>query len=147
MVRIGRIRRIDPIGLGANADYWVRADKVRSVVKLRHPAMNNQTKTIVVTFDNRVFPLIAVKKAIYRYIQKFSAGITLQGDLIQCQLTFSSPISDAERDGLVEDFKKEVLDQDLRERLKSETEAVRNVILAHAFSRTGLSNNESLPRD
>ncbi len=109
--------------------------------------VSQQTKIPVVTFDATVFPLIAVKKAAYKSLRAFSANISLQGDLIHCQLTFSSPVSDEEGARLVEDFRKEVLDQDLRERLKSETEAVRNVILAHAFSKTGLVNDESFPRD
>ena len=42
----------------------------------------------------------------------------------------------------LDDFKKEVLDQDLRENIKRETEAVRNLILSHAFSKTGLIQDE-----
>jgi His-Xaa-Ser system protein HxsD len=42
----------------------------------------------------------------------------------------------------VESFKKEVLDQDLRLKLKAETEPIRNLILAHAFSKTGLIADE-----
>lgn len=109
--------------------------------------MDLQTKTVVVTFDSKVFSLFAIKKSAYTHLRAFSAEITVQGEQIRCQLTFSSPATEEEGGRLVEDFRKEVLDQDLRERLKTETEAVRNVILAHAFSKTGLSNNESLPRD
>ena len=104
-------------------------------------------KPLVVTFDKMVFSLMAVKKAAYKYLRSFSVDISAQGEQIHCQLTFSSHISDVERGWLIEDFKKEVLDQDLREILKSETEAVRNVILAHTFSKTGLINDESLSRD
>lgn len=109
--------------------------------------MNDQTKSTVVIFDRKVFTLMAVKKAAYRHLRVFSAAIDMQGDQITCQLVFSSPVSDEDGHRLVEDFKKEVLDQDLRERLKSETEAVRNVILAHAFSKTGLITDEFLSRD
>lgn len=104
-------------------------------------------KTVMLTFDSKVFSLMAVKKAAYKYLRSFSADISAQSQQIHCHLTFSSHVSDEERGRLVEDFKKEVLDQDLREILKSETEAVRNVILAHAFSKTGLINDESLSRD
>jgi hypothetical protein len=38
----------------------------------------------------------------------------------------------------VDEFKKDVADEALRARLKTETEGVRNLILSAAFSRTGL---------
>jgi His-Xaa-Ser system protein HxsD len=109
--------------------------------------LDKQPKSLVATFDSKVFTMMAIKKAAYKYVQAFSADITMQGEQINCQLTFSSPVSEEEGVRLVEDFKKEVLDQDLRERLKAETEAVRNVILAHVFSKTGLITDESLSRD
>ncbi len=109
--------------------------------------LDKPTKSLAATFDNKVFSVIAIKKAAYKYVRVFSADITMQGEQINCQLTFSSPVSEEEGGRLVEDFKKEVLDQDLRERLKGETEAVRNVILAHAFSKTGLITDGSLSRD
>jgi len=109
--------------------------------------MDESAKRLAVTFDSNVYSLMAIKKAAYKALRAFSADITMQGELIHCQLTFSSPVSEEEAGRLVEDFKKEVLDQDLRERLQSETEAVRNVILAHAFSKTKLVNDEPLSRD
>lgn len=109
--------------------------------------LDKQPKSLAATFDSKVFPMMAIKKAAYKYLQAFSADITMQGEQIHCQITFSSPVSEEEGGRLVEDFKKEVLDQDLRERLKAETEAVRNVILAHAFSKTGLIIDESFSRD
>ena len=42
----------------------------------------------------------------------------------------------------IENLKKEVLDQELRHKLKAETEPVRNLIFAHAFSKTGLIAGE-----
>jgi His-Xaa-Ser system protein HxsD len=38
----------------------------------------------------------------------------------------------------LQDFKRELIDQELRMKIKSETEAVRNLVLAYTFSRTGL---------
>jgi len=109
--------------------------------------MELQNTPIMVTFDDRVFSLIAIKKAAYTYLRTFSTEITGQDNQICCQLVFTPAVDEAARVRFVEDFKKEVLDQDLRERLKTETEAVRNVILAHAFSKTGLITNESVSRD
>ena len=59
----------------------------------------------------------------------------------------NSPRSDDSFAKLIDDFKKEVLDQDLREKLKVETEPVRNLILAHAFSKTGIISHEPVSDD
>jgi His-Xaa-Ser system protein HxsD len=106
-----------------------------------------EAKTISVNFDNHVFSLSAIKKAAYKYIDSFSADITLTNDEVRCLLKLTSPRSDESFVSLVDDFKKEVLDQDLREQLKVETEPVRNLILAHAFSKTGIINNEPVSGD
>ena len=105
------------------------------------------TKTISVNFDSQVFSLKAVKKAAYKYIDSFSADISVKDDEVRCVLNFTSPRSDESCARLVDDFKKEVLDQDLREKLKAETELVRNLILAHAFSKTGIVSNEPVSDD
>lgn len=104
-------------------------------------------KEILVEFDNQVFSVVAVKKAAYKYIDSFSADITSNGNGIRCLLNFTSPKSDESCTRLVDDFKKEVLDQDLREHLKVETEPIRNLILAHAFSKTGIISNEPVSGD
>ena len=97
-----------------------------------------------VSFDSKVFSLGAVKKAAYRYLHAFATDISIVDGQMTCVLTFSSPTTEEEGVRLVNELKKEVLDQDLRERLQSETEAVRNVILAHAFSKTGLISDEPI---
>ncbi len=109
--------------------------------------MEKEAKTISVKFDSRVFSLMAVKKAAYKYIDSFSADISVKDDEVRCLLNFTSPRSDESCARLVDDFKKEVLDQDLREKLKAETEPVRNLILAHAFSKTGIVSNEPVSDD
>jgi His-Xaa-Ser system protein HxsD len=106
-----------------------------------------EAKTISVDFDSRVFSLIAVKKAAYKYIDCFSADIGLTNDEVRCLLKLTSPRSDESFVSLIDDFKKEVLDQDLREKLKVETEPVRNLILAHAFSKTGIISHEPVSGD
>jgi len=102
---------------------------------------NECSKRISITFDSRVYSLIAVKKAAYRFLNKFAADIAINGDAIVCLLGFSDSSPEEVRPAIVDDFRKEVLDQDLRERVKSETEAVRNLILAYAFSKTGIGTD------
>jgi His-Xaa-Ser system protein HxsD len=97
---------------------------------------------LMVNFDRRVYSLNAVKKAAYKHVRVFTADISIVDEEIRCLINFEQPVTEEQRLRLTNEFKKEVLDQDLRERLKAETESVRNVILAHAFSKTGLINNE-----
>ena len=106
-----------------------------------------KVKTISVNFDSRAYTLIAIKKAAYKYIDSFSADISLANDEVRCLLNLTSPRSDESVARLVDDFKKEVLDQDLREKLRIETAPVRNLILAHAFSKTGIIGHEPVSND
>ena len=104
------------------------------------------SKQTLLRFDNRVFSLPAVKKAAYKYINSFTADINLEGNEIVCALTFASPANEEHSSRLVEEFKKEVLDQDLREQIKTETAPIRNLIFALAFSKTGIVGNEQVPK-
>jgi His-Xaa-Ser system protein HxsD len=99
---------------------------------------------ISVTFDSKVYSLTAVKKAAYRYLDRFSADISIVDSKINCRLIATSAKDQASRERLIEDFRKEVLDQDLRESLKTETEAVRNLILSYAFSQTAIPSDENI---
>lgn len=102
-------------------------------------------RTLSLTFDKGVYSLTAVKKSAYRYLHAFTTDISIVEGTICCVLNFVSSVNEADAVRLSNELKKEVLDQDLREKLHAETEAVRNVILAHAFSQTGLVNNEPFP--
>jgi His-Xaa-Ser system protein HxsD len=92
-------------------------------------------------FDSNVYDLDVIKKASYRFIDQFSVDISLGNDSkIICVISYPSSKSPESVDHMVSEFKKELLDQDLRKRIGIETEAVRNLILAHAFSKTSLVN-------
>lgn len=91
-----------------------------------------------IRFQSAVFSLGAIKLAAYRLLGRATVAIEVGGDEISCLLEFPSPISQEKADQILRDFRDEVLDQDLRERIAEETSAMRNAILAHAFSRTGL---------
>jgi len=95
-----------------------------------------------VTFDSAVFSVDVVKMACYRFLDRFTSDIELREDKIVCHLDFNDKLTGPSPDAQVENFKKEVLDQDLRLKLKAETEPIRNLILAHAFSKTGLIADE-----
>jgi His-Xaa-Ser system protein HxsD len=108
--------------------------------------VSDQRNTTVV-FDRQVFAVDTVKKAAYRYIDRFTVDFDLSGSALTCTLSFPRGTSDEAATRLADEFKKEVLDQDLRERIKAETAPIRNLILAHAFSKTGLIADEQVPKD
>ncbi len=93
-------------------------------------------------FDENVYSIEALKKASYRYIANYSVVIKKAGAQLECLFSFPVNTSDEKVLEYLDDFKKEVLDQDLREIIKQETEGIRNLILSHAFSKTGLIGNE-----
>jgi His-Xaa-Ser system protein HxsD len=82
-------------------------------------------------FDVRVFQLETVKRALYRFTDKYSFDIQ-ESD---CEITIKVHTDNEE---LPAKIKNEVLDQDLRDTLAKETANVRTLILANAFSNTGL---------
>lgn len=108
------------------------------------PQFEKECEATSLTFDNHTYSLTAVKKAAYKYLDRFSAEISIEAKTITCILRFTSSVDHDVRARLVEDFRKEVLDQDLRETLKLETEAARNLILAYAFSQTAIVRDDKI---
>ncbi len=72
----------------------------------------------------------------------FDCDIRIDGDDVVCNLKLRRNEPDSNTDSLVDRFRREVVDHDLRLQISSQTEAVRNLILAHAFSRTGITSSE-----
>lgn len=93
-------------------------------------------------FDLRVHGLDAIKKAAYRFSDVISVDIRALPETVECVVHFASGVADAEKEKILAAFRCEVLDQDLRTTVAKETEAVRNAILAYAFSKTGLQGSE-----
>jgi His-Xaa-Ser system protein HxsD len=104
--------------------------------------MSEQLDTAQVRFEARVYPLVVIKKAAYRFLKTFVTEITLEGDAWVCALKFTTSTDASSIERAVRDLQAEVLDQDLRATISRETEPVRNAILALAFSRTGLQGSE-----
>lgn len=94
--------------------------------------------SVELVFDERLFSIDAVQKAAYRFIHIYAMDMSLSDDNISCTLTSSLEHSPEEAERYISEFKKEVLDQHLRIKIKTETEAVRNLILGIAFSNSGL---------
>jgi His-Xaa-Ser system protein HxsD len=88
-------------------------------------------------FDLAVYRLSAIKKAAYRFGDRFHVQLAGgQHDRVQVVLIPKTDADDAEF--WAGEFCNEVLDQDLREVVAEETSAIRNLLLAQAFSATSL---------
>ncbi len=88
---------------------------------------------IIISVDASVYRLSAVKKAAYRFGDRCFVQIeALAGERIQVRLTAKSGTMPL--DTLEGEFQNELLDQDLRESIAEQTERVRNLILAQAFT-------------
>jgi His-Xaa-Ser system protein HxsD len=90
------------------------------------------------SFDRSTASVDAIQSAVYRLSDRLSCDITPADDAIEVIVHPASPDDDAER--LLGELRNEVLDQSLRERVREETSDVRNLVLALAFSKTGLAD-------
>jgi His-Xaa-Ser system protein HxsD len=90
-----------------------------------------------------VYNLDAIKKTAYRFADKTSVILQPTGEkAVSVIFNFVGKHSASNPEQVIADFCNELLDQDLREIVKRETTPVRNIILAHAFSRTSLVEQE-----
>jgi len=91
--------------------------------------------SVELTFDAASHSADAIQRAAYRFSDRVSCELTSGEDEHRCVLT---AVGAPDIDALVADFRTEILDQVLRERIRAETEPIRTMILAQAFSKTGL---------
>lgn len=97
---------------------------------------------IVVAFPTAAHSLESVKKAAYRLSAAFSFQFDVQGNTIVCSMFPIRDLNAGEREDAKHRLRNEVLDQDLRIVVATETQAIRNAVLALAFSRTGLQDEQ-----
>jgi His-Xaa-Ser system protein HxsD len=76
--------------------------------------------------------LDSIQRAAYRLVDRIDVEIDRDSDVYRCVVRPRA--SDQLDDDLVAEFRAEVLDQALRERIRAETQDARNVVLALAFS-------------
>lgn len=103
---------------------------------------SQKSKTVDTTdvlVDLNLYSLTAIKKCCYKFTGDCSIQLKmLDQNILKLIFTLSSDSSIDVRNKLISDFHNELLDQDLREIVSKETEPVRNLILAEAFSKTSL---------
>jgi His-Xaa-Ser system protein HxsD len=91
---------------------------------------------MILELDGNAYCLEAVQKASYRFINKLTIQISTSTSSICCDIHMNDGKDIDIR--LIDSFKRELLDQQLRVQIKKQTEDQRNLILAYAFSKTGL---------
>jgi len=97
---------------------------------------------MVLAIDTRIYSLEAIKKTAYKFAAVTSVILQPRTDeTIAVRFNFDGAQVKRDPDRIIADFCNELLDQDLREIIKRETTPVRNLILAHAFSRSSLIEN------
>lgn len=105
--------------------------------------------SLTLEFDSNAFSLSAVQKACYRFTDVASFEVRLETkdtkSTILVVLTALGAKSEVGLEHLQKLIRNEALDQQLREQISAETQDVRNLILAHAFSKTGLIAPDGAP--
>lgn len=100
--------------------------------------MTPDAAPILVTFDRATIELDALQRAAYAVAAMMTVDIRASADEYVCTLFPRDP--DAGPADLMHRMRSEVIDQTLRLRIGQETEPLRNLILALAFSQTGLAD-------
>jgi His-Xaa-Ser system protein HxsD len=90
-----------------------------------------------VRFDASAHSVDAIQRAAYRFSDRLSLDLVRAEGEFVCNLFLPDELADRVPEVLA-DFRTEVLDQVLRERIRAEAEPVRNLILSLAFSKTDL---------
>ncbi len=93
---------------------------------------------IIVDLPSAGFSFEAATRAAYVLMKRVSISFEQSPDLIRCMLT--GVAADIDMETAERDFRREVLDQQLRLSLEAKTSAMRDAILGLAFSRTGLQD-------
>ncbi|HAU0708817.1 TPA: His-Xaa-Ser system protein HxsD [Legionella pneumophila] len=89
------------------------------------------------------YSLNAIKKVCYQFSSSFSVKLEkIDEKNVKILFKFSEPQQREKVELMISNFLQALLDQDLREIVANETEGVRNLILAHAFSKTTLIDPE-----
>ncbi|MDE2103404.1 MAG: His-Xaa-Ser system protein HxsD [Patescibacteria group bacterium] len=95
------------------------------------------------SLDTTVYSLEAIKRTAYKFADRASIVINRTSDAsVTVVFRFIGANEKNNPQQVIADFCNELLDQDLRELVKKQTEPLRNVIIAHAFSRTTLAEKE-----
>lgn len=104
------------------------------------PSGTDDEAAVEITFAVATASIEAIQRAAYRFCDRFSCELIPGAQVHRCLLT---PVSDDVAIDITSS-RTEVLDQTLRERIRAETEPIRTMILAQAFSKTGVVDPQGL---
>jgi His-Xaa-Ser system protein HxsD len=97
--------------------------------------------TLAVRLQIRLYPADAVARAAHRFTDRCFVQLEYEDDAhLVCRLKLKRPGEDLAT--LAGEFTNEALDQVLRAQLAAETEQLRLLLLAHAFSNTNILHPE-----
>jgi His-Xaa-Ser system protein HxsD len=109
---------------------------------LEEVMMSDEALKGVVKVDPSVYRLSAVKKAAYRLSGRGDFAISSDGeDQIKVAICVRNAMDDV--DDLAREFRRQLLDQDLREEIAEQTAPISHLLLAQAFSATSLIDHHS----
>lgn len=101
------------------------------------PSVIMITRTLDI--DTRVYRICAVKKAAYRVAHKCTIALGApDGDTLPLSVSFRPGTTDEAVDRALQLFHRQLLDEELRATIHAETDALRALILAQAYSRANL---------
>jgi His-Xaa-Ser system protein HxsD len=88
-------------------------------------------------FERDAYSADAIQRAVYRMSGRLSIDLVDEGNRYRCVVHLAS--ADDDPAAALHALRTHILDEVLRERIRTETEGVRNLILSLAFSDTGLT--------
>lgn len=89
-------------------------------------------------FDEQFYDAQVLQKAAYRSLNSLTVDITSGSGVFCCVLSSNIDVDEPVFLLAIQEFKKDVLDYQLRHQLAVETQPIKNLILGLAFSKTGL---------
>lgn len=92
----------------------------------------------ILSVDNSVYSKEAILAAAYKLSNFFTIDIKLQKNIFEVTVIPNKTTSKESLNHAIEEFRKNLTDEQLREKIKKDTENERNLILGIAFSKTDL---------
>lgn len=95
-----------------------------------------------VNLQRELCSIKAAQKAFYKFNRLYANEITIvDSDTIRITFNFPINFTEEEKEQVLNDFRHEVIDCSLREKIAEETEFSRNLILANAFSNASIGDD------
>ena len=104
---------------------------------MTEPQSGTTAVVFVVELPSRVFNVEAGKRAAYAMMRRATVVFEDMPSGVRCLVSSLSTPSEP-LDVLERDFRRELIDQELRLSIEAKTQSLRDAILGLAFSRTGL---------